>query len=471
MTFLPRKSLGLAFSSQSLQVAELSVAGKTCRFLRAAEFTFGAGDSLQQPAQLGKKLAQFLKANRFSARQAVLGLPAQWLMLKEVTVPPASGEALAGMLRLQAERDFSMEPEALISDYLASPPGLAAGVAQPVVLAAALRERIEQMRQVAQAAGVKPMAITVTALALAALSPNSNALYFGANGAELAVRRSNGLPRLYHLASCQGGLDPAQLAGELRRALLELAPGVGQARELPVWDDLGISGGLLEKLPADARARLVPVKNFKAAAWNGMAEVSPGAAGGSALALCLFQPGLAGLDFLHSRLAVAPPSKLKGKAVWGAAAGAALLFAAGALLLDCRESMEQVAQQKGQLEGLEKSAAEARNFIGRFKMAEAWYNRRPNYLACLRALTLRLPEDGSIWASSLNLREDMRVVLTGFAADEKSVLDFVDRLKKAGAKPKSRPEFAEIKIDHTRSAEAKNSEISFSVSFVFEGGQ
>jgi len=62
-------------------------------------------------------------------------------------------------------------------------------------------------------------------------------------------------------------------------------------------------------------------------------------------------------------------------------------------------------------------------------------------------------------------------VLTGFAADEKSVLDFVDKLKKAGSKPKSRPEFAEIKIDHTRSAEVKNSEISFAVSFVFEGGQ
>jgi hypothetical protein len=151
-------------------------------------------------------------------------------------------------------------------------------------------------------------------------------------------------------------------------------------------------------------------------------------------------------------------------------AGVVLLLAAGSLLLGWRQSMEHAAMLRQQRNEMKASAEEAKSFIGRVNAAREWYDRRSNYLECLRALTLRLPEDGSVWTSSLSLREDMRGVLTGSAVDEKSVLEFVYKLR-SGAKPKVRPEFADVKIDHTRAADVKNSEISFAVSFAFLGGE
>ena len=86
MSFLGKKSLGIALGSRSLQVAEIHASGSGCRFVRAAEMTFGEKDSLQDAASLGKKLGQFLKENDFTARETVVGIPAQWLMIKEKTL-------------------------------------------------------------------------------------------------------------------------------------------------------------------------------------------------------------------------------------------------------------------------------------------------------------------------------------------------------------------------------------------------
>jgi hypothetical protein len=61
------------------------------------------------------------------------------------------------------------------------------------------------------------------------------------------------------------------------------------------------------------------------------------------------------------------------------------------------------------------------------------------------------------------MREDMKGILTGRAADEKSVLDLLDKLKTS-------PLLSDIKMLQMRSSGGKNPEISFSVSFAFIGG-
>ena len=60
------------------------------------------GISLQEPGSLGRALGQFLRQKRFSARRAVVGVPAKWLMVKEMRIPPASAESTAGILRIIA---------------------------------------------------------------------------------------------------------------------------------------------------------------------------------------------------------------------------------------------------------------------------------------------------------------------------------------------------------------------------------
>ncbi|MGD0094286.1 MAG: hypothetical protein ABSE73_30630, partial [Planctomycetota bacterium] len=248
MAVLGRKSLGIALGSRALQVAELSANSRGYRLSAHAEFQFGELDSLQDPRALGQKLAQFLRQQGFSAGQAVFGLPAQWLMLKEKAQPPAASEVLNSMLLLQAERDFSLEPADLVLDYI---PGPRTAEGQTVMLLAALRERIGQVRLLADSAGLKLQAITATTLALAAAAPEADVLYLGANGVELATRGSDGLARLRHVAPGSivkhpGGQPAAmQVAGELRRAMT-LSQRSGSFGALTVWDDIGVEPALVQ---------------------------------------------------------------------------------------------------------------------------------------------------------------------------------------------------------------------------------
>ncbi|MCY3023882.1 MAG: hypothetical protein NTW87_33300 [Planctomycetota bacterium] len=464
MALLGRKSLGLVLGSHCMQVAEISGGSGGCRLLRSAEFLLGEADSLQDPAALGRKLGQFLKEQGFSATQATVGLPAQWLMLKERTLPPATAEMTHSMLLIQAERDFSLEPADLTLDYV---PGQATDEGQAVMLVAALRERVEQVRALAEAAGLRLQVITASTLALAAASQRADVLYFGPNGAELVTRGGDGLPRLRHIAPGsvvrnRGSQSAAlELAGELRRAVA-LSQRSGGPSEITVWDDIGIEPALLRELAAEMKMPVTLGERFQAAAVEGLAPTH--AAAGAAVALCQFIPALAPVDLLHSRLAVKPPPKLSSRVIWSSVAVVALLAGAAYMIVDWRQSAVEVAGLRQTRDEMKENVEAAKGFIARVTTAHTWYERRPNYLECLRTVTLCFPEEGRAWASSISVREDMRGILTGRAVDEKSVLDVLDRLKSSRA-------LASVKMLHMRGTGTKSAEVSFGMSFVFQGAE
>ena len=179
--------LGIAFGPGLIQVAELSYDAASARLLRAADFLLTGGDTLDKPLELGKKFGAFLKDKKFSAKQAIAGLPTQWLMLKEKNVPAMNAENLAGVLRLQAERDFSLEPTDLILDYAA---GESDGKsARALLLTATLRDRVEHIAAVLKTAGLTARVLTSSALALATAS------YAGTLVSVGRVRRGNGRAR------------------------------------------------------------------------------------------------------------------------------------------------------------------------------------------------------------------------------------------------------------------------------------
>jgi hypothetical protein len=383
MALLARRSLGIALGARAMQVAELAANGGTYRLVRSAEFRFDEPEALHDPVALGQKLAQFLKRERFSATQTVIGLPAQWLMLKEKTVPPASPDTLADMLLIQAERDFSLEPADLVLDYVAGQP-TDAGLT--VMLVASLRERIETAKALAAAAGLKLQAITATSLVLATASQNASVLYLGPNGVELATRGADGLPHLRHLAAAAAvgqafQLAPGQarpvvtlLAGELRRAL---AAGDESARDITVWDDLGADPALLQGLAAELRVSIHSSGGFPAASVEGVE--SSHAAAGAALALCGVQPSLAQVDLLRSRLAAKPPPRFSSRTVWSAVAALVLLVAAAWLLADWRQNAAEVDELRQRRDDMKENADAAKSFIARVHATRGWYERRPNY--------------------------------------------------------------------------------------------
>jgi len=447
---MARKSLGLAFSNRAIHVAEVQSSGEAFSLLRTLEVPLDENELQKDASAVGKKLALALKEKQFGARDAIAGVPAQWLMVKEKNLPPATPDVLAGMLRIQAERDFSFDPDALTIDYVS---GSAGEQGQAVVLAATLRERINAIAGIAAAAGLKLQAITPTAMTLSYISGAKSGLYLGANGVEL-ITDTHGVRIPRHVATPACWDDAAALPGELRR-LAVFQPSLFTATEWTVWDDCGLEGAQIQQLGKESGLALRPSRALKGV------TLPASSAGAVALGFARLSGTVLPLDFLHSRLQVKAPSKLTRRNTWGLVAAGILVLAGGYLVYDWRSLASDVSELRETRDGMKESVAASKAFIDCVSATKTWYERRPNYLECMRTITLCFPEEGKVWTSNLTMREDMKGILTGRAVDEKSVLDVLDKMK-------ANKTLADVKMLHMRSSGTKNTEITFSISFSYQ---
>ncbi len=470
----PRRTLGLAMAERSIVAAELRAAGGRTELKRAAQFDFPEELSLQEPERLGKALRRFLRRNRFSAKRAVIGIPARWLMVKQKSIPPASAESVADILRIQAERDFSLDPGDLALDCT--------GAGGSVLLVATLRRELHRIAAMAQAAGLSVRSITSSAMALASAAARSQSspglmLYLGADGAELTVRSGARFRLLRHLQVAPparseagpGGADSwaAMLADEVRR-VVSLLPG-GEAWQKPegllVWDAVGLDAAALgERLSLEVKtAEGLSALGITRSPFASEAEGRRFAAA-AALGLGGLQPGLLAIDFLHSRLAPKKKTARGRRGAWAAALAAALVAAGVLVLLDWRNDKADVAELKTRLEAMSEDIEAAAGVIEKVPLARAWYDSTPRLLDCLRELTLAFPAEGGIWTTNLAVREDMPGSVSGKSVDERTVLEVLDALKDRGT-------FADVKLLYMSEAGRGSREVSFAISFTFTGSE
>ena len=112
-----RNILGLALEDHSVLASEIHVRGDRPAIHMTAEFALSDALSVGNAGEQGQQLRQFLKEKGFTAKNVIVGLPAKWIVAKELNVPPANGAALSGILNIQAERTFSLDPKDLVFDY------------------------------------------------------------------------------------------------------------------------------------------------------------------------------------------------------------------------------------------------------------------------------------------------------------------------------------------------------------------
>ena len=464
------KVLGLAIGDRSILAAEVAGGGEP-EVRRTGEFVWPEGVSLEQPDVLGKALGQFLKQQRFSANQAVVGLPAKWVLVKPKEVPPADDDAAASLLRLQAEREFSPELKDLVYDFAGQ---TSASEPTSVLLMATPQKYLDQIQAMAEAARITVRAVAPWAAALGeasgkVLATNAAVMYLGAGSAELTARSGGGLCVLRHLRPTavpvmavaervrQGGGGEAEeshgegangsnggngggrvadgallgFSGELRRVLSMLPPDRGPGakangtngsnghnggRELVVWDGIGVDPSALvalsERLGVTVKAGRELARragDVASGAQHGVGRFAP------AVALCVagIQDGLLPVDFLHSRL-TAPKKQLVGRqAAWAIAVAVALAVSSVLFYSDLQEKARERDDLLKTLNSQKADAAAAKAAVDRVTLARSWYGGQPKYLECFKDLTNSVPEDSGTWMMSLNIREAPKVQAVG----------------------------------------------------------
>ena len=477
MTLRRRKVLGLAMEERTVLAAEVRMSGHRAALGCTAEFPFPDGVSLDDPQRLGRALAEFLRRNGFSARNAVIGVPARWLLSKEKDFPPAGSGALAGMVHLEAERSFATDLDQLMMDYAnGSPPGREARV----LLVAIARQKADQLLAMSQEAGLRATALVPTSMVLCSslrlLSSQSLMLSLRPNHVELIVRSGAHCRAIKHLpvtlpvnpeaaAKAASGLAAWELAlaGELRRAVPmrprgggaeESAPESAAPETLVIWNGANLDSNALKRLGAEL--------SMQTELSDGPPELSTALSpsGGFASAAALAMTGARGeafpVDFLHSRLAGRRKPLYAKRIAWAAAMAATALAVAVLLYADWRNDERKLSDLQERLDGMKSDIASARRVVDQVAFAGGWYDQRPKFLDCLRELTLTFPAEGRIWVTSLAMREDMHMVVSGKSADKQTVLDTLDRIRTS-------PAFAGVTPLYIRDTTGPNHEVAFSL--------
>ena len=503
------KVLGLALGERGVLACELVRAGRGARATRLAEFEFPAGLSPDNPAELGKALGEFLRDRRFSARRAVVGLPLRWAVVKPKEVPPAAPSAVAGLLLLQAEREFALEPQDLIFEYAGQSD---ASAARTVLLLAVQRKRVEAVVAVAEAAGLGVEAVTLSAVALASetgrqFSHGGAVLHVAPGIAELTINHE-GQPRaLRHLRApaaagtvtpggtataaspVSAGAVPAaaeRTSGELPRMndaataltpelrqVLSLVPQNGSTAptELAVWDGVGLGDGprhwgdLLHVTVREQSIESLGVTVAPDAAGDGAGAGAPSAGGRFAPAVALALEGLAGrpeTDLLHSRLVARKPARVGRWTVWAVILGVTIAGAIAFALFDLAARRRDVAEMKAHLKKIDPQLKEAVASIERTTFAQRWTGTEPQALALMRDVTVAFPEGGRVWATSLTLLPDGRVTLGGRATSEDAALALLKRLSEGG-------KFADVQLGGTQPAGRGSEDRAFTINFRYPG--
>lgn len=468
----PHKCLGLALEEDRLVAAEIFRRKEGFSFGKRALFELPEGDGLDRPQQLGEALKQLLRDGGFAARKAVVGIPLKWMMAREMTLPPSPAHAVKGVLKILAEREFSLNPDDLVLDYT--------GVVRPdgpscLMLSAMLKKRVHQILEVARSAGLEVLSIAPASAVLFELagrngSPESRprfALLLHRNCAELLVRIGEEIVDVRYLQKCAEA-GPVFL-GELHRVLsssMKTLPGGGEEKIL-LWSESGDLKNVVPEidsaLPPGMMARGLPMggilEGFGLSPDGGDLDLF---APSLALALKVFrEPAPSVPDFLYSRME-AKVGRIERRHVRLAAlvACAFVVFVIGSIF-SWKMNVNEVAQLKKTLAGMQADVDIARDVVEKVSKAGKWYADRPRVLDCIRELTLAFPEEGRVWSSSLALNEEMNGIVSGKATDEQSVIEVMDRMKKS-------PSFSDVQMIYMRDGGKESQEISFSMSFIYE---
>jgi hypothetical protein len=455
--------------------AEVAVRTGRPHVRRVGQWAFPETLGADNAQELGQQLRQFLRANHFAAKHAVVGMPTKWIIAKEIVAPPATTDALAGVLAIQAERAFSLNASELVFDYCGR---ASTAESSKIMLLAARRQIVDQVREMATSAGLHVQAVTVSALAFGSALSQDDAsrrygLYAHPHYGEFWSRSAGRPETIKHipLTGTNGTPDDRaqRLVGTLQRLVL-LLPQQNQSPpyHVTVYDASSASQGMIDRLN-EQLAPQIAVQDGRAeftAAGLGSAEGHDPDQSIAAAAVAIAGAAAAkpSVDFLNPRIGRPKTSSRKRLVGWAAGAVAACVLLVGAFVADWHGTRADIATYTQQLEAMSEDIDTARSIVDRMAYARSWTSQRPVFLECLKQLTLAFPEAPTVWLTSLGLTENAEGSLIGRAVDDASIIEVQDSIKQ-------NPMFSDVQMVHIRDVGRNSTEKEFAVKFKFQGAR
>ncbi len=409
------------------------------------------------PELVGREIRNQLDAAGVRERHCIVGVPLKWVLTAQTELPPLPEADAQSLLQMEAERGFHSDLESL---QLANSRSPLAGDKKFVLLAAIPNTHIGSLEQVLAAAKLKPVSL---GLGISALQPPANeksdgvlALAIGESnvglqisaggvvalrGLEGAIENEAGRRTLLaDVVTREARVTLGQLPGELRAKVKririfgpkELAQQLADELELR-FEPMGLK---VETVPAYAPGEF-GVTLPPDASLSGAFSLAAGYLTQQAPAFEFLPPKPTLVEQFVTRYS---SGRLRTTGAIAAGVGIIIL---GLFLYQ----QAQLWRLRAQWSGMQAKVTELTAIQDNIRQYRSWYGGNYRSLAILRQLSLAFPQEPTVTAKVITIRDDGTVNCSGNAQDmaaltameaelskQKNVLD-VHREQVRGSKP------------------------------------
>lgn len=421
---------------------------------------------LSHEAELvGQEIRQQLQTAGVRERRCVVALPQNWALTMQVDVPDLPEADLDSFFQMEAERGFStgLDTIALGVSRFQLPGG-----EQRATVIGMPRSHLERLDEVLRAAKLEAVAFSLGMPALHQLASEpgeaSISLLVSENSLSLEVGQAAGVAALRSLDNAVEGegssreISLSVLMRELRVTLAQLPPSLRAAlRVLRLFGFAPLCEPLEKDLrePLQALGLTVELVTTLPTQRLGMG-LSPAARANpaTALASCYLAGKDVGPAFLPPRISAWQRFSTR-------YSSKTLTYAAIVLAFIALSGIGLFAYQEVQLGGLRKNWAKLAPRVEQLetlqqdiKQYRPWFDASVRHLTVLKRLTEVFPEDGTVTAKTLEIRDGNLVTCAGTTKDAPLFYKMLDQLR-------TNREVSEVTVDQLRGESSRQFTFSF----------
>ena len=437
----PSTVLALSLDGSQLDGVVLRRTNGAVQLLQSFSATL-ALDPLTADAELvGREIRNHLDAAEVRERNCLVCLPLKWAMTAHAEIPEMAAADVPGFLAIEAERGFHSDLETLF--FAASRYTLAGK--DNATLVGIPRNHVVAIEKVLAAARLKPLSFSLGISSLQRLGTETSncvlALVIGESNVGLQITYAGGITALRTLEGTlenQAGrrtLHADVVARETRITLGQLPPELREkVQSVRIFGPRDFAQQLADELELrleQLSLKVEVVKNYAPGEFGVQLPADAAVSAAFSFAAAYLAGNDAVLEFLPPKIPAwqqfaARYGTGKTRQAMGIAAVAVVILA-GLFLYQTVQLMRWKAHWKE----ISAEATELKRLEDNIQQYRPWYDRQFRGLEILKQITMAFPEDGTVTAKTLEIRDLSTVICSGTARSMPYLLSTEEQLQKA----------------------------------------
>ncbi len=465
--------LGLALDAGRLTGVALRRTNGALHVEQSFSVSLSLDPLTNDPELVGREIRNHLDAVGARERQCVVGLPLKWALTTHIEVPELSEADMAGFLQIEAERSFPCDVQTL---HVVTSRSQASSGRQHATLVGIPKNHLARLEQVLRAAKLRPVSFSLGVSALqppeATASNGVMALTIGESHVGLQVTAGGGVAALRALEGAleaEGGervLHADLVAREARITLGQLPEELRETvRRIRVFGPRDLVQQLVDEMELRLDSTGLKVEAVARYALDEFGvQLPPDTPVTSAFSLAAGR--LAGrralFEFLPPK--VTPLQQVAARSSSGRLRTAILAAAAVALVAGGLFFYQQCQlwRLESQWKAMAPKVQQLNGIQDQIRQYRPWFDEAVRGLTILKRLTEAFPEDGSVTAKTVEIRDLNAVTCTGTARSYQALLKTVERLRTV-------PQVPDVTLGPTR---GQSPALQFTFNFQWsEGGR